>query len=249
MKFFANFPATGASADTHPQDYWVIGLAFASVALCFAIDSVAGIALQNALGVAGWICLFLMLLRENTAVRAQVYVAVVFASLGEHFASIYMEGYVYRLQNVPAFVPPGHGIVYLTAVILGRTAFFINHARKIAAFVVASGTVWAALSFAHIEARSDQIGVLLFLIYCLFLFRGRSPMVYLGAYFMTNWVELIGTTLETWSWAAIDPASTLTQGNPPSGVAAWYCLVDAVALSGAPLLLRRVKRFRQKANV
>ena len=37
------------------------------------------------------------------------------------------------------------------------------------------------------------------------------------------------TTAGTWAWANIDPASGLTQGNPPSGVAAWYCLVDAVA--------------------
>jgi hypothetical protein len=33
----------------------------------------------------------------------------------------------------------------------------------------------------------------------------------------------------------------LTQGNPPSGVAVWYCLVDAVALSGGPLLLHGLK--------
>ena len=32
----------------------------------------------------------------------------------------------------------------------------------------------------------------------------------------------------------IGPASGLAQGNPPSGVAAGYCLVDAVAIGGAP---------------
>lgn len=241
MNLFVHFPDAEHHVSYRRLDYWVASLAFASVVLCFSIDAIAGKSLQNALGVAGWICLFLMLLRENNLIRAQVYVAVTFATVGEHFASIYMEGYIYRLQNIPAFVPPGHGIVYLTAVILGRTQFFIDHAKKIAIFVVVCGTLWAVTSLNHLFGRSDQIGTLLFTIYCIFLFKGRSPMVYLGAFFITNWVELIGTTLGTWYWAEIDPASTLTQGNPPSGVAAWYCLVDAVALTGAPALLKRAK--------
>jgi len=42
-------------------------------------------------------------------------------------------------------------------------------------------------------------------------------------------------------WAAIDPVLGLPQGNPPSGVAAWYCLVDAVAIGGAPVVLSGFK--------
>ena len=62
-------------------------------------------------------------------------------------------------------------------------------------------------------------------------------MVYLAAFFITTWLELIGTAVGTWKWAAIDPVLKLPQGNPPSGVAAWYCLVDAVAIGGAPFIL------------
>ena len=39
----------------------------------------------------------------------------------------------------------------------------------------------------------------------------------------------------------IDPVLGLPQGNPPSGVAAWYCLVDAVAIGGAPVILSGFK--------
>jgi hypothetical protein len=63
-------------------------------------------------------------------------------------------------------------------------------------------------------------------------------MVYLAAFFITTWLELIGTAAGTWKWATIEPVLSLSQGNPPSGVAAWYCLVDAVAIGGAPVLLR-----------
>jgi hypothetical protein len=63
-------------------------------------------------------------------------------------------------------------------------------------------------------------------------------MVYLGAFFITSWLEIVGTGAGTWAWAEIDPASHLPQGNPPSGVAAWYCLVDAVAIAGAGPVLQ-----------
>lgn len=241
-----HFPINDVEAEHNPRDYYVALAAFVGVALCFVIDSVAGPDLQLALGVAGWVTLFVFLAGESAHVRAQVLVAVAFATLGEHFASIYMAGYTYRMENVPAFVPPGHGIVYLTAVVLGRSGFFQRHARKILQFVVVFGGIWAALALFGISGRKDEIGAILFTIYLGFLFKGRSSMVYLGAFFITTWVELVGTALGTWNWAAIDPASTLAQGNPPSGVAAWYCLVDAVALAGSAFLLQKIERYNLK---
>lgn len=71
-------------------------------------------------------------------------------------------------------------------------------------------------------------------------------MVYLAAFFITTWLELIGTAVGTWHWAEIDPVLNLPQGNPPSGVAAWYCLVDAVAIGGAPLVLKGFKHVKDK---
>ncbi len=243
-----HFPAENLVVQHRKKDYFIAAFAFVAVTACFLIDSVASQELQFALGLAGWISLFVLLLGECKYVRAQVLVAVAFATVGEHFASIFMEGYTYRLGNVPAFVPPGHGIVYLTAVVLGRSAFFLKNARKIAVFVVMAGGIWSLSALTGIAGRKDEIGAILFCIYLLYLFKGRSPMVYLGAFFITTWVELVGTSVGTWNWAAIDPASTLTQGNPPSGVAAWYCLVDAVAMAGAvPVLkwLGQLKSFVQ----
>lgn len=230
---FRYFPAANIEVTHNLRDYYIVAFAFVVVAVCFLIDSIASIGLQYALGVGGWISLIAILIGEDKYVRAQVFVAVAFATIGENFASIYMSGYTYRLENIPWFVPPGHGLVYLTAIVIGRCDIFLKHARAIAIFVVLVGGAWAVLALTAVIGREDQIGTLLFCIYLVFLFKGRSPMVYLGAFFITIWVELVGTSLGTWNWAAIDPASTLTQGNPPSGVAAWYCLVDAVAMGCA----------------
>jgi hypothetical protein len=71
-------------------------------------------------------------------------------------------------------------------------------------------------------------------------------MVYLAAFFITTWLELIGTAVGTWKWAAIDPVLNLPQGNPPSGVAAWYCLVDAVAIGGAAPLLKKLQQTKDR---
>ncbi len=238
------FPQKSIDIAHNHRDYLMVIYAFFAVTVCFLIDSVASIQLQYALGFVAWLSLLFLLWGESAHIRIQVLIAVAFATIGEHFASIYMSGYTYRLENVPSFVPPGHGIVYLTAVVLGRTALFQKNAHMIALFVFIVGGLWAVLALTETIGRKDEIGAILFVIYLIFLFKGKSPMVYLGAFFITTWVEIVGTSLGTWNWAAIDPASSLAQGNPPSGVAAWYCLVDAVALTGSAFVLNILTKFQ-----
>ena len=201
-------------------------------------DATASIEKQQALGVCGWIFLVCLLAGENREVRTQVVIAIIFATIGEHFASPYMQGYTYRFGNVPAYVPPGHGMVYLTAVALARSGLFLNYARTIAIFVVLVCGVWSVWGVSSLPEQGDSVGALLYCVFLGYLFKGRSPMVYLAAFFITTWLELIGTYEGTWKWAAIDPVLQLPQGNPPSGVAAWYCLVDAVAIGGAPYVFK-----------
>lgn len=220
-----------------PRESVVAGLTFFFVPICFYLDAGADRVFQNTLGVGAWLCLFVLLAAEREAVRVQVGVAIIFATLGEHFASMYMEGYIYRLKNVPAFVPPGHGLVYLTAVVLARSKLFSCYQESITWVVLLIISVWAFWGLMY-APRRDVVGFALFFVFSLCLFAGPSPRVYLGAFFITSWLELVGTYLGTWRWVMIDPASGWSQGNPPSGVAAWYCLVDAVAIGGAPWITR-----------
>ncbi len=242
----SHFPPVGIISPHRKRDYFIAGFTFFCVAVCLISDAHADIVKQNALGVCGWVFLIGLLLGENREVRMQVGIAVIFATIGEHFASPYMGGYTYRFGNVPAYVPPGHGMVYLTAVALARSGLFLTHARTIAAFVVlvcGALSIWGISGYAE---QGDSVGALLFCVFLVYLFKGRSPMVYLAAFFITTWLELIGTAVGTWKWAAIDPVLHLPQGNPPSGVAAWYCLVDAVAIGGAPVVLKALKQARER---
>ncbi|MCL7420692.1 MAG: hypothetical protein M8364_07305 [Methylobacter sp.] len=239
-----HFPPVEGSYAHRKRDYFIAVFTFFCVAVCLMTDADATLEKQNALGVCGWVFLTGLLLGENKEVRTQVIIAIIFATIGEHFASPFMGGYTYRFENVPAYVPPGHGMVYLTAVALGRSGLFLRHARKIALFVVFVCGAWSVWGISGYAEQGDYVGALLFCVFLIYLFKGRSPMVYLSAFFITTWLELIGTAVGTWTWAAIDPVLNLPQGNPPSGVAAWYCLVDAVAMGGAAPLLRVLKNIK-----
>jgi hypothetical protein len=240
-----HFPQTDIAYAHRKRDYFIAVFTFFCVAVCLISDANATLEKQNSLGVTGWVFLLGLLLGENREVRMQVAIAVVFATIGEHFASPFMGGYTYRFENVPAYVPPGHGMVYLTAVALGRSGFFLRHARQIATFVVLVCGGWSIWGISGYAEQGDSVGALLFCIFLGYLFKGRSPMVYLSAFFITTWLELIGTAAGNWKWAVIDPVLSLPQGNPPSGVAAWYCLVDAVAIGGSAPLLRALKNAGQ----
>lgn len=233
-----NFPKPGTPYSHRVRDYFIATLTFLCVAISLNLDATGSLEQQKFMGMIAWTFLFGLLIGENKEVRMQVIIAVAFATAGEHFASIYMQGYTYRFGNVPAYVPPGHGMVYLTAVALARSGLFLKYSRRIAAFVVLTCGAWSLWGISGYPEQGDQVGALLFCVFLIYLFKGRSPMVYLAAFFITTWLELIGTAVGTWKWAAIEPVLSLSQGNPPSGVAAWYCLVDAVAIGGAPVLLR-----------
>ena len=236
------FPETNITYTHRKRDYLIAAFTFICVAISLNIDASGSLEKQNLMGIIAWIFLIGLLIGENNDVRTQVVIAVAFATVGEHFASIYMGGYIYRFENVPAYVPPGHGMVYLTAIALARSGLFLIHARKIATFVVLVCGTWSIWGISGIPEQGDAVGAILFCVFLIYLFKGRSPLVYLAAFFITTWLELIGTAAGTWRWVELEPIFGLPQGNPPSGVAAWYCLVDAAAISGAPLLLSWSKR-------
>jgi hypothetical protein len=58
--------------------------------------------------------------------------------------------------------------------------------------------------------------------------------VYAAAFALTAALELYGTRLGTWGWAAHDPTGLLSAANPPSGIPGGYCWLDFWALALAP---------------
>jgi hypothetical protein len=193
---------------------------------------------QVVLGVLTWAVLLGALRRESAQVRTQTGIVVVLATLVEYTFSPLLEAYTYRLETVPAFVPPGHGLVYLAALALGRTALFAAARVPLVVGTVVVGGAWAVHGLVLAE-RQDVLGAFWFVCLLGFLRWGRSQLLYVGAFVVVSWLELLGTAWGNWVWATHDPVlGVVAQGNPPSGAAGGYGWFDLWAILLAPWVLR-----------
>ena len=67
--------------------------------------------------------------------------------------------------------------------------------------------------------RLDVAGAFGVPLLLLFLWRSRSRATYAGVFLVVAALELYGTSIGTWRWAATLPGLGIPDGNPPSGVA------------------------------
>lgn len=204
-------------------------------ALTLVLDQWASLWQQRGLGLLTWALLLALLRVESRATRVQVAVVVVYASVVEYVFAGYLGAYVYRLENVPAFVPPGHGLVYLAALAVGRSAWAHRSAWLLPATLTACG-LWAAWGLT-LSPQKDLLGAFWFGCLLVFSRYGKSPLVYAGAFLVVSYLEIIGTSLGTWTWQPHDPTGLVPVGNPPSGIAGGYAWFDAAALYLTPKLL------------
>jgi hypothetical protein len=193
---------------------------------------------QLLLGVSTWAMLGYLLSRESVLVRVQTLLVVVFASIIEYTFSPLLEAYVYRIGTVPLFVPPGHGMVYLAALALGRSRVVRAHPRFFVAATVLIGGAWAVHGL-FLAERQDVLGAFWYLCLLGFLIWGRAQLLYVGAFAVVTYLELLGTELNTWVWQETDPVlGVISQGNPPSGAAGGYGWFDLYATLLAPKLIQ-----------
>jgi hypothetical protein len=182
---------------------------------------------QLVLGLATVGLLAALLALHPSTVRVQTLTVVAVATVGEVVGSLVWGLYGYRLENLPAFVPPGHGLVYLAGLSLATLLERRRRPLLLAAVAVASAwgiggvTILGALDVAGAIGCAFLVAVLL----CT-----RRP-VYAAVFLVVVALELYGTALGTWTWAEVVPGLGVPQGNPPSGVASGYVVFDVVGLA------------------
>lgn len=201
-----------------------------------ALDSQVDLAGQLLLGVCTWGFLALAFVHLTPMERAQTSVVVVVATCAEVIGSVIWGVYVYRLGNLPLFVPPGHGLVYLTGLRVSQMPWFRARPRLLIGAAIATVSGWALLGLTALE-RTDVAGAIGATVLVIFLLRGRAPAVYAGVFFAVAFLEIYGTWIGTWEWAAEVPGTGISDGNPPSGAASGYVFFDISALFLAPYLL------------
>ena len=217
------------------------------LALLLAVDTQVGAGLQLVLGAATWVALWVACRSVPRLLRVQALVVVVVATCAEFIGSIVWGVYTYRLENLPSFVPPAHGLVYLAGAALAGRAGATASGRLLVRVALVGVLAWAVAGVTVLP-RADVGGALGALLLAVYLLRGRAPSVYAGVFLVVAWLELYGTALGTWRWAVEIHGTGIPNGNPPSGVAAGYVWFDIVALAAAPRLLVGWERHRGRAR-
>jgi hypothetical protein len=235
----------GRGADKHALS---APLPFAAMVLCviasfLALDHFASPGEQLLLGMATWLILIAACASLRPEDRVRALLVVVFATCAEVLGSIVLGAYTYRLENLPAFVPPGHGLVFLAGLSISQSAPVRRHARAFLAVVIAIVAAWG-LAGLILLGRTDALGAITGALLIYVLLRGRTPTLYAGVFLVVGFLEIYGTSIGAWHWAATTPDTPLPTGNPPSGIAGVYVLFDVAAIALAPRLLGVLDRLR-----
>ena len=206
----------------------------AFLAALLAVDTQVELPGQLLLGALTWIVLLIAARPLAAERRAQVAVVICAATVAELTGSILWGVYSYRLHNLPTFVPPAHGLVFMAGLSLSEA--LRRHSRALVAIAAAAATVWGVLGLTVLP-RLDAAGAIGVPLLLIFLWRSRARAAYAGVFLVVGALELYGTAIGTWRWAEKLPGLGIPDGNPPSGVASGYVWFDVMALLFAPRLL------------
>jgi hypothetical protein len=220
---------------TTPRWYAVALPAY--LAALLAVDTQVGLSVQIGLGVLTFAVLSAALKPLAPLARAQALGVVIFATVGEVTGSLVWGVYHYRLHNLPLFIPPAHGLVYMSGIALAGTL-----PKRPLVWIAAAGAAGWGIAGLTFLPRLDVAGAFGVPLLLVFLWRSRWRATYAGVFLVVAALELYGTSIGTWRWAASLPGLGIADGNPPSGVASGDVGVDVMALLVAPWLVAAGRR-------
>jgi hypothetical protein len=226
---------------TIPRSYAVVLPAY--LAGLLAVDTQLGLRGQLALGALTFAVLAAALRPLPSLARAQTIGVVLFATVGEVTGSLVWGVYHYRLHNLPLFIPPAHGLVYLSGVALSRSV----RERTVVWAAAIGAAAWGIAGLTALP-RLDVAGAFGVPLLLVFLWRSRWRATYAGVFLVVAGLELYGTSIGTWLWASTIPGLGIPDGNPPSGVASGYVWFDVMALLVAPWLVTVARSLRGVAS-
>ena len=180
---------------------------------------------QVVVSAATWLVFAALWLRCSGSQRPALLACLLFATGGEVFLSLVWGLYEYRLGNIPLFVPPGHVLL-----------FFLG--TQIAARIPERGEWWVAALAAPVVvlfawSGRDTLGPLLYALFLTCLWLSSSRRLYAVMFVLSLAMELYGTWIGNWTWAARVPWLELTADNPPLAAGAFYCVLDLLVVSVA----------------
>lgn len=218
-----------------------------TVVLLWADGWVHDLRAQLALGAITFAVLLVCVRAAPRERRLELWLCVPVATLFEIFGSLIWGGYTYRFHNIPAYVPPGHALVYLFGITAAALPLVRAHERRVGHAVLAICTAWTVAGLTVLPLlthRVDASGALIWPLFAWCILRSGRSSLFAGIWLATATLEIAGTWAGDWTWHPVAPWSHLPSGNPPSAIAAGYAVIDGAVLMLAPLVLAGAWRVR-----
>ncbi|MGY0406780.1 MAG: hypothetical protein ACWIPJ_00270 [Polaribacter sp.] len=177
----------------------------------------------NILMLAGF---FRMYSKANPRVKKLMLYAVLIGFGGEYLFSRALHMYIYRLENVPLYVPIGHAALYGRVFMFSKASVVRKHQKAITQ-LFAVFTAFFATTYLILFA--DVFGFVMTI--CVFLLLWKRPkdrLFFLSMYLLVAILEIGGTAFGCWKWPenAFGVLEFLPSNNPPSGISLFYFLLD-----------------------
>ena len=214
----------------HTRDTRRAALICTVIVIGLAFDQLVPFWGQTLTNVGLWWLLLHWMRRAGREEKITLIACLGYATLGECFLSLVWGMYDYRLENIPAFVPPGHALLLMLGLIVARRLRdWINW------FVpLASAPFVLLLGFTGM----DTFGFLLFAILILCMVFSRARKLYAVMFVLSLTMEIYGTWLGNWAWRPVVPWLGLTTTNPPLAAGVFYCLLDLLVVTTTARLMR-----------
>lgn len=224
----------------HDTDRWLV-MIFLSIPLCFIVDKHLNLYTQWALAAVGWWLLLVGLKSQSTMVKLLLIALVALATFFEFNFSLVLHWYRYRLGNVPPWIPPGHGLIFLSAILWSRNRFAVRHTEMVRILVTIGAVVYS--SWGLLSHRHDVVGSMYMMVFLIWLwFIGKQKgRFYAMMFLLVCYLEICGVTLGAWKWSVYFPHSALHEGNPPSGIVGGYGIMDLLAFTVAVAVYHTTK--------
>ena len=178
---------------------------------------------QIVVSAAAWLMFAGLVAQSPPRARPALIACLLFATAGEVFLSLVWGIYEYRLANIPLFVPPGHVLLFFLGV-------------QIAARIPDRSEWWIALLALPVVTLfawqgRDTLGPLLYGLFVACMLLSPSRKLYATMFVLSLVMELYGTWIGNWVWAAQVPWLGLSTTNPPIAAGAFYCVLDLLVVS------------------
>ncbi|MDG1397467.1 MAG: hypothetical protein P8P88_03690 [Polaribacter sp.] len=167
-----------------------------------------------------------MLYRANSRARKLMIIGVVLGFVGEHFFSRVLGMYTYRLDNVPLYVPFGHGVLYARIFRFSKASLVKKYHKQIESFLSILMIIVAAI---YMLFFNDLFGFIMTIVVFLILWkRPKERLFFFSMYMLVVVLEIGGTAFGAWKWpnTAFGIFEFLPSNNPPSGISLFYFLLD-----------------------